>query len=192
MKYLPPAIEEVLEKASARWRRLLFLRKTAVLASVVSSIILLLGIGMTLGWLTSPTWMIVCFVVLGLATLFAWILVALTTAVRLVNRSRLAASVERLHEPLQDRLNTLVFLEQQEDRRWEPYAERIQQQTRRVLRRQPLCLPFPATRALRHFGVFLTVLIATILFYSHFHPWQRVRAAARLEAVEPEQNEPLL
>ncbi len=53
MKNLHPTAKQIIGQASTRRRWLLFLRRTAKLATVTTLLVLLLGIGMWTGWITS-------------------------------------------------------------------------------------------------------------------------------------------
>ncbi|MHC4178873.1 MAG: coiled-coil domain-containing protein, partial [Planctomycetota bacterium] len=192
MRYLHPAVERYLDQASSQWRWLRFLQRSATLATVVTVLVLLLGVGMAFGWFTSLGWMVACFVLLVLAALFAWMLMGMGAAFAMADRPWLAASVERSHRPLLDRLNTLVFLERARGRRLQAYADRIEQQAREVLTRQPPPPPFSPTRVVVHLGMFAGVLTATILFYVCFHPLEQVRAASNNAALLPQTQEPFL
>ena len=190
MRRLDPIIEGFLQQTSLRWRWLRFLRGSATLATVTTGLVLLLGVTMLLDWLTSPTWVTVAFVLLVLGVLFAWLCIAVASAFAMDDPSHLAASLERVDKPLMDRLNTLIFLRPKRDRRIEPFAERIQQQTRQVLRRRGAPLPFSSREASRHIGVFLAAVLATILFYGCFHPFGHVVAASDDDTVAtPDEDE---
>ncbi len=189
MRRLDPIIDGFLQQASLRWRWLRFLRGSATLATVTTSIVLLLGITMLLDWLTSPTWVTASFVVLVLGALFAWFCIAVASAVSNDDPSHLAASLEHVDRPLMDRLNTLIFLRSRRDRQNGPYVERIQQQARQVLRRRGAPQPFSPRESLRHFGVFMAALLATILFYSCFQPFGHVVTASDDDTVVTPEEE---
>jgi hypothetical protein len=189
---MDPAIETAFEEASARWRLLRFLRRSARLAIVVASLVLLFGLGMTLGWFTSSTWMTVCFGLLTAGAIVAWAMIGLVTSFTEQNRKWLAAALERSHKPLMDRLNTLVFLDENRDPRSDAYVGPIERQAHDVLAGQPTPSPFSDDRVWPHFVVLACVVAATIVFYAIFQPWQRVLAASNPSGPSTPNEEPYL
>ncbi len=185
MTDLPPAARRLLAQTNARWRQLLFLRRSARLAAVVCGFILLLGIGMMTGWLTSAVWVTIGIVVICVLGILVWLGMAVVTLAGLDSDDRdldLAAAVEQSHRPLMDRLNTLVFLRHTRDRQLRAYADRIGGQTKQVLADEPPVLPFAPRAAMGDAAVLGIVLLATALFYGYFHPWHH------LVSVKPEEN----
>ena len=185
MTDLPPAARRLLAQTNARWRQLLFLRRSAKLATVGCGFILLLGIGMTAGWLTSVVWATIGIVAICVLGILVWLGMAVVTLAGLDSDDRdldLAAAVEQSHRPLMDRLNTLVFLRHTRDRQLRAYADRIGRQTKQVLANQPPVLPFAPCAAIGDAAVLGIVLLATALFYGYFHPWHH------LVSVKPGEN----
>ena len=192
MRYLDAAIEHAFEQTLSQWRLLCFLKRSATLATVVTGLVLLLGVGMVLGWFTSPALMTTCLSLLALGAIVVWMLTGLVTAFRVENQPWLAAALERAHRPFLDRLNTLIFLRGERDPSLEAYAERIQAQTRDVITDRLPRSPFSPNRVLIHFALFVCVLAATIWFYASFHPWQCVIAASNSTELSRPDDAPFL
>ena len=142
-----------LEQASARWRVLSFLRQAVIVAIVATGLVLLLGVAITCGWLTSEATASLWLLLLSVGTLLAWIMIGIRSATAAENRLSLAASLEQVHAPLMDRLNTLVSLEQQGGLARHPYTESIQRQARKILAATPPLQPFPLSSIRAHYGV---------------------------------------
>lgn len=185
-------IERNLARVARQWRWLEFLRRSATLGSVVVLLVLLLGAGVALGWISSSVFVILCLTVLGVVGFVVWAVVGLVLLVSDRNRGWLASALERAHPPLLDRLNTLVFLERTAPYSMRNYAGRIEDQTRTLLRRRPPPSPFSPRRTLAHVTVFALILLATILFYDYFQPWEKLRATEERSVEADPQREPPL
>ena len=135
--YLHGTIEELLSRTSQRWRWLRFLRLSIVLATVAAGLVLLLGLGMACGLVATEAAATAWSVLFAVTAILAWMVIAFSCAVAEENRSLLAASIEHAHAPLMDRLNTLVYLQQQGKHPPHPYAEPIERQARNVIAQAP-------------------------------------------------------
>lgn len=171
-------VEESLRRTGARWRWLRFFEHTATLGALVSVALLLVGLAAHFGVIVRPgvfqTWL---FLVVALA-LVAWACVALNVVFGEVERGWLAGQMERSSPHLQDRVNTLVFLEKD---RAKPtvrsFYHRITQQAHLALAREAATAQFSRTRALVRLGVFAVVLVATVCFFQIYNPYARLLAA---------------
>jgi hypothetical protein len=186
------AIEGVLDQASERWRLLSFLRRSVILGTVVTSLVLLLGMGMTWGGLASESAVITLFVLLSVGTVMALVIIGIHAATLAEDRLRLAASLEKAHAPLMDRLNTLVALDQEGELARHPYAKPIQQQARNVLEKTFPPAPFPVSSIRTHYGILAVLVLATLLFYSVFHPWQHLKKAVQVASAQGSPDDPSL
>ena len=63
-RFLDPVIEELLNRVSSEWRWIRFLQYSAILGIVALGVVLLLGVGMAMGWFSSPGLVTGCFVLL--------------------------------------------------------------------------------------------------------------------------------
>ena len=167
-------IERLLRGAGNHWRWLRLLRQTLILGSAVAGLVLLLGLGMVRGWFQSGGTVTALFVALGVAVSAIWMCLALLCAVVPEDRSWLAASLERVHRPLLDRLNTLMFLRGKRH----PYEEQIERQAATVARCLPTRVPFSLAPLRAPSVVFVVFLLATIWFFAQFSPWEHVHAVA--------------
>jgi hypothetical protein len=192
MTYLHPEIDRRLSHVSTGWQWLRFLQRSAMLGSAVLLAALLVGTGMLLHWL-ADTWLVVAiYVAVALAALVTWLLIAILTADSPLKLNRLAAAVERVHAPLMDRLNTLVYLREKGGAIEQVLTKRIELQAREVMEQLPPPFPFPRMQALLHCGVFAALLIATILFYNHFQPWRQLQVTQQALAAAQQAEDPSL
>ncbi|MFM8772132.1 MAG: hypothetical protein ACKOE4_08985 [Candidatus Kapaibacterium sp.] len=170
-------ISRLLRATESQWRWFRLLRQTLIFSSVVTGIVLLLGVGLLRGWLPSGGPLVVLCTTLVAGALLTWLCLALVCAVAPENHAWLAQSLERVHTPLLDRLNTLTFL-QQGGQRSHPYAEQIERQAASVVQHLPARFPF-SWAPLRAPAVTLAVLLlVTAWFYTQLRPWERVRDVA--------------
>lgn len=192
MNTLGSPVERNLRRVEQRWKWLRFLEYSATLAAIVTLAVLLLGGMKTLGWFSSVTALAVFIILVLIAGFFAWFIGGFVVAVSEKERRWLAAAIEQAHAPLQDRLNTLVHLEQgKQTPETQAYANRIERQARVVLARQKTpsaFLPLRPLRPLARLFVSAMLLLVTIWFYNRFHPLRAVAAEAAppVAAAEPE------
>ena len=190
MNFRFTVVEASLNRAEFRWKWLKFLRYTFLLGSILSLLLLLLGWGMTSGWLTSRSAATACLTGLALLGLLSWALIAVVIAVGSTDRHWLAAALERVDRRLMDRLNTLLFLERRRgDARVESFAKRIARQTQQLVAEMPSPSPFSAHRTLEYLLGFVIALALTILFYTAYSPWQRLLAAENAKAAQAAQTD---
>jgi hypothetical protein len=188
------SIEELLARTSQGWRWLRFLRRSIILATVATGLILTVGLGISGGLIGSAAAATGWYLVLMFGAILAWMVIAVECAVVPDDRLRLAASIEEANAPLKDRLNTLVYLEEQGSRRPHPYADAISRQASKIISFSPPLRPFSPAPVFRRFGVMAAVVALTLMYYDIFQPWQRLKAAQvppQASAEEPSLEIPL-
>lgn len=174
MRLVDRRVRDRLEQTSNWDRCQAFLRLLAILATVATSVVWFAGVMMVLDWWTHRSGLIALFVALGLVGCVSVFVMAVVAAGRSASEKWLAAALEHAHEPLQDRLNTLVYLDGQPDERRANYGLAIQRQTVDVLNVPTLPCPFSWRSVLMHSAVFLVVFVATCGFYIRYQPWTHV------------------
>ncbi|MEO7297894.1 MAG: hypothetical protein ABI042_04880, partial [Verrucomicrobiota bacterium] len=174
-------IEANLGKAGAKWKWLRFFQQVGTLGSVTTLLVLLFGLAMQKGWISSRASAIGLVVLIVLCSATAFLFIIALVASKFLARPWLAEKIEQGEPTLLDRLNTLVFLEKLPDNFDSPlqwFQKRISNQAAAVLSEKPPRIPFPARAALIHNAVFVAVLIGTIYFFHRFDPWEKMQAVA--------------
>jgi predicted DNA-binding ribbon-helix-helix protein len=170
-------IEANLKRTARRWKWLRFWQQTAHLGMAVLVVFLVIGFALTRDWITHPT---IVRLILGLTCISAfvlWLMSLASTLSKNLSRWWLAENLETSRPELEDRLNTLVFLEGvRKHPAIKPFFKRIEKQTHQVLQNQSASLPFSPRRALAHLGAALVLMIGTLLFYERSAPFSHLRA----------------
>ena len=171
-------IDRVLDRAASAWKWLRLTRLTADTLIAASLILLMLGVSMNLHWINSSLAAVVTIaftvIVLGLV----WFIRCIMTFDREPPEDWLAGSVEQVQAPLMDRLNTLVELDEQVDRRKTlPIRRAIARQTNQTLASSPERNPFPLKQAMRRVLMAVLMMTATVWYYSTLDPFQELNAA---------------
>ena len=174
MRLVSRRVRDRLDQTSFWDRFQAFLRLLAIVVTVGTAVVWLAGVMMVLDWWTHRSSLIAVFVLLGLLCSIAVFIMAVIAASRSASEKWLAAAMEHAHEPLQDRLNTLVYLDGQPDTRRSSYGLAIQRQTMNVLQTPTQPCPFSWRSVLKHTAVFLVVLVGTCAFYVRYQPWTHV------------------
>ncbi len=189
MDFRYTAVEKSLNRAEFRWKWLRFLQHGLSLATILCGLVLLLGIALIAGWITSKEWAVTLFGLLGVTGFIALVAVVIAVASRVVDRNWLAATLERVDRRFMDRLNTLLFLEKQRGRsEGAVFESRIAAQTQAVIREKESPSPFPAAPLLARLSTFVLVLSLTIAVYHFYSPWahlQTSQSAQSKSAGEP-------
>jgi hypothetical protein len=168
-------VETSLNRTEFRWKWLRFLRWTSLLGTLLSLGVLFLGGAILCGWVVSKPLVVTLLAVGGGVVGIIWVAVTLGVLANAPDRARLASALEGVDRRLMDRLNTLLFLERRRGGAPnEAFALRIAKQTQQVLAQGPLPSPFPKTRSLVQFLLFLIALTLTILLYQLYNPWERL------------------
>ncbi|MCX6927978.1 MAG: hypothetical protein NT154_32930, partial [Verrucomicrobia bacterium] len=188
MRFRFTVVETSLNRAEFRWKWLKFLQHTFLLAGILCGLVLLFGVGMISGWVTSKGLATTFFALLGLVGFIAWAVIIISVVAGAPDRGWLAAALERVDRRLMYRLNTLLFLERRpREERTASFARRIAKQTQKLVAAKAPPSPFPATRTFEYMLGFILVLTATILMYELYSPWTRLLAAEKAKATPPVQ-----
>ena len=94
MSFVHRLIEETLDKTFAVRKWQLFLQRSAILATVICGLVLLLGAAMAAGLFAGPGWLAVCFSLLVLGGFFVWLIVGMISQEQTEDSTSLAAAVE--------------------------------------------------------------------------------------------------
>jgi hypothetical protein len=178
-------VETSLNRAEFRWKWLKFLQYSFVLAGILSSLMLLFGGAILLGWVTNKALALTFFAVLGVIGFIAWAVIIISVMAGTPDRLWLGAAVERVDRRLRDRLNTLLFLEHRSgDRRTHSFAPRIARQMYSVLAAKASPSPFPGTRTMQLFVASLAILGVTFAVYHIYSPWTRLLEAKTVNVAD--------
>jgi hypothetical protein len=183
-------VEMSLNRAEFRWKWLKFLQHSFLLGCVVCALVLLFGVAIIAGWVTSKALATTFFALLAIVTFIAWAVLIISVLAGSPDRSWLAAALERVNPRLLDRLNTLLFLERRRQvAHASSFARRIARQITYLLAEKAAPKPFPSTRAREYLLGFIAALVATVLVYQFYSPWSRLLAAEKAKAAPPVQAE---
>ena len=179
-------VETSLNRAEFRWKWLKFLQRSFLLGSIFCGLVLVFGVAIIVGWVTSQALATTFFALLGIAAVVAWAILTIMVLAGAPDRAWLAAAVERVNPRLLDRLNTLLFLERRpRDARASSFALRIARQAHGVLTARAVPAAFPSTRTMKYMLGFIVALTVTILVYQYYSPWSRLLAAEKAKAAPP-------
>jgi hypothetical protein len=175
-------IEDKLNATRRRWKWLELGRWIGVAGSVFCVIWFLIQLAGWQGLLSR--WMLdILIVLMALGGLMVLLVIFLATEARREKRSWLANALERSCPPLMDRVNTLVFLEEDSrGRRPSRIQARIEDQAGKVIAGEKLASPFSAERTLTHLGVFVLLLGGVIFFQVRFDPFKALFAETAPES----------
>ena len=189
MKTGSHVIDSNLHSVARRWRSLRFLQHTGTLGALVTLFFLLLALAAVRGWVTDPDLAGGLAILAVFAAVVAWASLGIVLLNRDLAPQWLAGVVEQSQPKLLDRVNTLVALRES---RHEPgvksFYRRIAQQAQQLLTKAPPTLSLSPWRAVLHVSIFFALLVATLLVYDKYSPWQRMHAAqqAKQMAVKPQ------
>jgi hypothetical protein len=185
-------IEQQLERADRRRRLARFLRHLGIWAACVATAMIALGALLSSGLLPSTLAASLLHVLLGVLALFSLTILLLFDWGKPAPRDDLAAAIERSHQTLYDRLNTLAHLKSSPVD--SPLVDAISAQTAQVLKATPPPPAYSFRRAWMGLATGLAMCACLFWFYSKFQPWQRLRAAelAAAERRQQQQQQPLV
>jgi hypothetical protein len=116
---------------------------------------------------------------LGIGTLAFWILLIRRMLRTGPQRSAIAAEIERKQPRLQDRLNTLLFLENRNSGPRSPFVfSQIADQAGTVLDRQGPERVYASRTPWLWFAVFVSTAIVVFWFGWHYAPWEHLRSSS--------------
>ncbi len=184
-------IDSTLNRESSRWRWFRFLGWTFTLGAALSLSVMLLEAAILFGWLESRPLATALLYSLGGLGLAAWIIVAAVVSTGTVERSGLAAALERADRRFLDRLNTLFFLEHRGRGDYaRNFQARIARQTERVLAEKAPPSAASAKRPLVALLMFGAVLCGTLLLDHFSAPWNLLRDSAPAPTQPPLHSDP--
>lgn len=180
MRNFLPNIERHMRKTEGRWKLLRFVQQSGTIGAVACLVMLAAGVAMWRGWVRNPYMALGLLWMLGVAAFAVWLIVGIIFASRGAPRPWLARHLEKSHRPLLDRLNTLVFLAGEKQKRnaaTHSYLRRIETQASGLLENARPKNPFSIQRPLLHVLAFALALAATVAFYDRFQPVGRLMEA---------------
>jgi hypothetical protein len=184
MNFRFTVVETSLNRAEFRWKGLKLLEQSFRFGSVLCVLVLLFGVAMIKGWVSSKSVATTFFTIVGVVGFIWWLVMIIRVFAGSPDRGWLAASVERVDRRLLDRLNTLLFLEKRRgDPRVEAFSVRIARQAQQLLSKKQSPSPFSGRRSLVYLLVFTMVLVGTLAFYQRYAPWQRLLIAQKANAI---------
>jgi hypothetical protein len=171
-------IEERLIRARLMWKRMQYLKRCCVLGTLLCCLTLCVGIAVWRGVITTRIEAICTLVATSILGVLAWMFSVARVAKPAPKKSAVAAELERKEPRFQDRLNTLVFLQ---DRSAEPCSRffllRIADQARRILSSQKPARLKGASGSLEWLSVFALSLVTVLWLNYQYAPWKRLRAS---------------
>jgi hypothetical protein len=176
-------IENNLAAVRRRWKWLEFGRRVGTAGSFFCLGWFLVQLAAWTGVLASPA---LYHVLIGLAFLAApvvLVVIFLRTEANREKRSWIANALETSCPPLLDRVNTLVYLEENPSRaRSFRLKERIEDQAAKVIETEKRAAPFSPNRTLLHLAVFALLLAGVVFFQHRFDPFRDLVAQAAVPA----------
>lgn len=172
-------LETRLKRVISYWKWLRFIRWSSILGAIDSILILLIGIAMHRGWITSSSHALGLMVLLVLCSILAWFVIMLASGVSKPDMKWLISRMEATHPNLLDRLNTRIYLEKlKHNRITEAFISRIVDQASHVLSREKPRNPFSFQKTLFHVFGLIVCIVITYFFFHRYHPWSRVDAVS--------------
>ena len=167
-----------LKATERRWRQWVLLQHSSTIGAVFWLGAMLFGAALIYGWIHNRIVAVAAILVLTLGVPFVWLVVAIVVASVRRKPQWVAQHLEKAHEPLLDRINTLVFLGEKKKTPPElrAYQTRIEAQASQVLKGAKPKNPFPRFRPLLHLAVCVLLAVATIWFYARFNPLKKLVA----------------
>jgi hypothetical protein len=178
-----------LARAERRWKWLRFFRLTTALLSAGIFILLGLGGAIMAGWLQSRALAETILTAVVAAMLVFWVGLFLAVMARRLDRSKLAAALEQADRRLQDRLNTLLFLQSRRSGAHSAgFASRIARQIQSLGRNRSAGKPFSSAGAVGWGIAVAALVVGTLALNLTYDPWSRLRAPVRANAGGPNPN----
>ncbi len=164
-------LEHRLVRAAALWKWQRVIKSMAMVASFAMLVALFVGGLVLLGWATTPAFV---YLLIGITLVtggVAWAVMVVRALDQTLDRQWLAAAVERDQEPLLDRLNAVLELDQNpQDVSAAMYRKAIEKQAATVLRKLPDRSPFSWFATNMHVAAAALLFLLTVGFYAHFQP----------------------
>lgn len=195
MPALHPVVEGLLSQASWSFRKLRFWWCLGIFAIALCAAVLLLGVILWRGWITSSWIAVFCYLGLVAVAGLGFLVIASVTLAGRRPRPELAGTVERAHPSLLDRMHALVYLEPlRNDPRVAPYFRRIERQAHSEILTADSVPLYPRRSVWLLWLGFAVLLYGTVTFHERVDPWGTLEAnRARLaaDALEDAEEEPL-
>jgi hypothetical protein len=182
-------IQQKIDAVDRHWRWVKFWEYFFATGAVFVLVWIALELCAWRGILTTP-WVFITFIGLyGIATLLAFMGIAVYVTASEPRRAWLAGRLESGCPGLLDRLNTLVYLEKL--RRPYPFALRkqIEAQAAKVFEKETVAAKISSAKAWRLFGLFAALLAGAIAFNHYQHPFARLLHPAQAPAPNSAKND---
>jgi len=177
-----PVIHHLLERRiaekaqSSKWETAI--KRTATLLSILSVLLFTLGLTAYSGVIQSTSLFFLLAASSCIGTGFAWLISIILVVERRMDRKSLAAAVEQDHDMLQDRLNTVVELDQRikDDHSAAMYRDAIEKQATGLVPKLRPANPLKKRSVNAHLLVMLLLGILAVNFYITKSPLQTLAA----------------
>ena len=187
------AIEKRLIQAQARCQGIQLLRDTAILGIVLCACLLCLGVSLEFGLITSKKQALAWLGSIGAGGLITWMALIARMWSRRPTPERVAATLEDADKQLEDRLNTLLFLQRKpEGKPFNWFGPRLSRQLLRLMKRRAAATAFPVGGALTWLSAFVLLLAADVWLNQNFKPWTHLQATSHVRTVKGPASGPSL
>jgi len=165
-------IEQNLSFIRQRLKWLVFGRRIGSAGTVLCLIWFLIQLCAYRGVFTHLLFFYLFATLMVVASLAALFIAALITFARNEKRSWIGNELEKGCPPLMDRVNTLIFLDEN-PRQPPPFRlkSRIEEQAEKVFKTQKTSSPFSPARTFAHLGLFVLMLTGVMFFQIHYDPF---------------------
>ena len=183
----------ITEKAHAsKWETAI--KRTALLLSILSVLLLTLGLMAYYGIIQSTSAFLLLAACICVAIGLTWLISVMLVVERRLDRQALAAAVEHDNDVLQDRLNTVVELDQrvQRDTSAAMYRDAIEEQAARLVPNLQPARPLRKRSVTIHLLVMLLLGLLAINFYVSTSPLQTLAANEAQEQFQEDDIQPLV
>lgn len=175
-------VDERLRRAKLLWNWFRVVRISCRIGVTWSLLMVLWGAAILTGLIQTKALADAVLEIAGAACLVAWLAAMAMALAGGPGHGWLAGAIERVDPRLQDRLNTLVFLREQQTQA-APFLTPIAAQVQRVLNDNPSPAPFSAGGTIRWVGYLLLSLGSLWILERRFEPWDHLRVStATIEA----------
>lgn len=176
-------VEQRLRRAHWRWKCFRLLRASCIVGLALAGILVVWEAAIVCGLLVTRGPALSILRALLAAGACTWIFLSAVILSRKPVRPVLAAALERADRRLQDRLNTLVFLQSRNrPSSATQFVPRITEQASLLLRQKTAYPRFCLSSALAWSSGLVAVLLAPAWFNQQFQPWRLLRNAPALTA----------
>ena len=179
-------VEDPLRRAAWRWKCLRFAERSANLGMAAVGFFTLLGLAVQLEYLKSEPAAMAWLACAGLVVLGGWVCIGWRLLALPLDRSWLAAEIENSNPQLQDRINTLLHLQESRGAMGkDSFFIRIVRQAQGVVSSEPASLPFSSRNAWLRGGAFGVALALSLVFFHRYEPWSKLLPPEAAIASQP-------